>query len=331
LVLNSEGVGFFVFTIISLFLSLVCLRLYLREKREIKMISFSGSTDPSILSFYTATIMACYGFACGGLFVMMYISIAPVVVSYALGFGIIAACVILGLVLLITHRRFIAYERTLRITFFVIAVVTLLYPVLPETPRIICLIVVVAIFGFLGIANWTTLSIISTSHNVCVPYHFLRGKFHFSLGILIGWAFSSTALGFAFFPQTLSEAQIAMVILILLLLTAVASPFGRDVLTIVASEDKESQKAALPVIEVTDTIWSHACSGIAKDYGLTPREQEVLSLLSKGRNANAIARELNISTATAKSHIYHIYHKIGVTSHQTLIDHVEAVVKEQYQ
>ena len=47
-------------------------------------------------------------------------------------------------------------------------------------------------------------------------------------------------------------------------------------------------------------------------HSLTRREREILSLLAKGLNTKALARIVNISYATARNHIQHIYSKLGV-------------------
>ncbi len=48
--------------------------------------------------------------------------------------------------------------------------------------------------------------------------------------------------------------------------------------------------------------------------GLTPREVEVLQLLSRGLSNKEIATHLVISRKTAGSHIEHIYSKIGASN-----------------
>jgi HD-GYP domain-containing protein (c-di-GMP phosphodiesterase class II) len=48
--------------------------------------------------------------------------------------------------------------------------------------------------------------------------------------------------------------------------------------------------------------------------GLTPREGEVMQLLTRGLTTKAIAARLVISPKTADSHIQHIYTKIGVST-----------------
>ena len=47
---------------------------------------------------------------------------------------------------------------------------------------------------------------------------------------------------------------------------------------------------------------------------LSPRETEVLELLSKGKSYSLIARDLFITKETAKSHIKNIYSKLQVRS-----------------
>ncbi|MGH2944880.1 MAG: response regulator transcription factor [Solirubrobacteraceae bacterium] len=54
---------------------------------------------------------------------------------------------------------------------------------------------------------------------------------------------------------------------------------------------------------------------------LSPREREILQLIAKGRSAPAIARELHLSTGTVKTHILHLYDKLGVS------ERAEAVAK----
>lgn len=46
---------------------------------------------------------------------------------------------------------------------------------------------------------------------------------------------------------------------------------------------------------------------------LSGREIEVLELVSKGNSNKAVAKKLHISTATVKTHLIHIYEKLGVS------------------
>ncbi len=66
-----------------------------------------------------------------------------------------------------------------------------------------------------------------------------------------------------------------------------------------------------------------ACSSLATAAGLTPQERNAFLLLAKGNGGQAIADKLVISKGTAKTHIKHVYAKIGVHSQQEVIDLVE--------
>ena len=55
-------------------------------------------------------------------------------------------------------------------------------------------------------------------------------------------------------------------------------------------------------------------------YGFTKREEEVCALLAQGLNVAAIEKALVVSNSTAKSHVAHIYKKMGVHSIQEFRD-----------
>jgi two-component system, NarL family, nitrate/nitrite response regulator NarL len=52
---------------------------------------------------------------------------------------------------------------------------------------------------------------------------------------------------------------------------------------------------------------------------LSPREQEVLRSAARGRSAREIADELFVSTATVKTHLQHIYEKLGVSGRASAV------------
>lgn len=71
-----------------------------------------------------------------------------------------------------------------------------------------------------------------------------------------------------------------------------------------------------------DRIERH-CAAVARDFGLTPRESEVIVLLAYGRTLAIIACDLHIAQGTARTHIENIYRKLDVHKQQELIDLVE--------
>ena len=52
---------------------------------------------------------------------------------------------------------------------------------------------------------------------------------------------------------------------------------------------------------------------------LSPREIEVLQLVAKGSSNHDIGKTLHISTATVKTHLIHVYNKLGVTDRTSAV------------
>lgn len=59
-------------------------------------------------------------------------------------------------------------------------------------------------------------------------------------------------------------------------------------------------------------VWQ--CTQVARRYGLTLREQEVLELMAQGMSVPDMAERASISYGTAKTHVNHIYKKLDVHS-----------------
>lgn len=59
--------------------------------------------------------------------------------------------------------------------------------------------------------------------------------------------------------------------------------------------------------------------------GLSPRELELLGLLARGLVNRRIARELFISESTVKTHLIHIYSKLGVDTRTAAIDRARSL------
>lgn len=68
------------------------------------------------------------------------------------------------------------------------------------------------------------------------------------------------------------------------------------------------------------------CEAIGREHGLTRRETEIFAMLARGRNGQFLMDHYVVSRNTIKSHIKHIYAKLGVHSQQELIDLVERAV-----
>jgi DNA-binding CsgD family transcriptional regulator len=55
-----------------------------------------------------------------------------------------------------------------------------------------------------------------------------------------------------------------------------------------------------------------ASPGKASSYALTIRERDILALISRGLSNKSIARSLDISPETVKTHVKHIFSKLAV-------------------
>lgn len=97
-------------------------------------------------------------------------------------------------------------------------------------------------------------------------------------------------------------------------------------------KDKDDETLEASSDEPRDSVESDAgtgrieqhCACVTRDFGLTPRESEVVVLLAYGRTLSIIARDLQIAKGTARTHIENIYRKLDVHKQQELIDLVES-------
>lgn len=89
-----------------------------------------------------------------------------------------------------------------------------------------------------------------------------------------------------------------------------------------ASESRRSDPSSAAA-ESRESLFDARCQRIASRHGLTEREAEILAFLARGRNGRFLMDHYVVSRNTVKSHIKHIYAKLGVHSQQELIDLVE--------
>jgi two-component system nitrate/nitrite response regulator NarL len=78
---------------------------------------------------------------------------------------------------------------------------------------------------------------------------------------------------------------------------------------------RQARKGRLVISDNLTELLAHALREEAKPHstdeaGLTPREEEILSLIAKGYSNKLIARELDISVGTIKVHVKHILKKL---------------------
>ena len=77
------------------------------------------------------------------------------------------------------------------------------------------------------------------------------------------------------------------------------------------------------VAKAPERDFGERCREVAEHYGLSPRELEVFMMLARGRDRAYIQEQLVVSRNTVKAHVKHVYAKLGIHTHQELIDLVE--------
>ncbi len=83
----------------------------------------------------------------------------------------------------------------------------------------------------------------------------------------------------------------------------------------------KTEAPATQVLDGSDGL-AHACTLIASECGLTPRECDVFAVLARGYDVARVQEELSISEGTALTHKRHIYQKLGVHTRAELLDRV---------
>ena len=108
--------------------------------------------------------------------------------------------------------------------------------------------------------------------------------------------------------------ELALAVALLLLFVFEFTPLLTDRY---ANEDGAESPGA--VAEPKDAFAARIAA-LVDHGGLTPREQDVLVALARGRSAQYIADTFVVSKETARTHIRHIYQKLAVHSREELMD-----------
>lgn len=172
---------------------------------------------------------------------------------------------------------------------------------------------------------------------------FAFGRFWSVIGIFLGWGIAELAFSdtlFASMDQTLRVSGCVIMFMLLIIFSASFVMTKDNYPTESDAKKSADVQSGIPLRDFVDAAVDSAskepegersrpgkfylqCEVVAKEYGLSARQREVLGMLARGRNADYITEKLIISAHTAKAHIYNIYQKTGVHSRQELMDLVE--------
>lgn len=270
------------------------------------------------------------------------------------------SCVVRGYLPFSMDNEFFSYIRSFSIILMLIAgAVTVVVPLLlPDNFRLsnifrivfivgVVFFALLPIFGmnnplililsdaFRGLCALITLTFFATMARA-MPFFGFRNvgggmALYVAFG-LVGWLVG-TFLYYANFSEDVlriySSIQCALVLLAFILLyrqQEVESFVDRSLAKAVpVDSDTESFDKPLPSeAETSGGKWRQHCKAIAKEHGLTAREEEVFILLAKGFKAQNISERLSVSYNTTRAHIRNIYQKCGVHSQQEFIELIEA-------
>lgn len=277
--------------------------------------------DPSI-TLKAAASIAANGMAYGFVVVMLALSgIKAVLIASAA--GIVGSGVAIFWATKRTKSRW-DMGGMQRLTVPIVAASILFIPYFGHTGRIVCGAVAVGAFAYATLMEWTDL-VVSNAEFQLYPVK------RYAMGRLAQWTGFALGVVVAFFAFRAGDVAIEelgeLSCVIAIIVVAAFSLYGAD--------DSETEDALLSLMtasaECPPSIdppknaspFRDRCRAIAEQYDLSPREAEVFTCLAKGRNAEYIQQKLFISSNTAKTHITHIYRKMGINSQQRLIDLVD--------
>ncbi len=89
------------------------------------------------------------------------------------------------------------------------------------------------------------------------------------------------------------------------------------------AEGRYIEKLTAKPLDVGEEALMAACEATAREFGLSPRESEVLEYLARGYPAAKIAEKMVISEYTVRAHTRHIYEKTDLHKRGDLIGYIK--------
>lgn len=194
------------------------------------------------------------------------------------------------------------------------------------------LFIVVSIgYELFDILSWVLFSEIARRHDRrWAPYVFGIGVACMYTGMAAGYMLSAVLHPFVESGAIRISSVVLIAVLCLVVIAFLVLPESAvHSLLAIKKPDRKSEEPAEKTGAATVSLsLEERCAGVARQYGLTPREQEVLVFLARGRTLSIVARDLYIAKNTARTHIEKIYQKTDIHRQQDLIDFVEAWEEE---
>lgn len=154
----------------------------------------------------------------------------------------------------------------------------------------------------------------------------------FGVGVLKFCEMVGVMLGQVSVELFLAKGAVAVAVLLVLLVAAFVVMSGSDAFSIIGEPPLRKGPGTAPAIsagsdDACDADAAHTADDaridricrIADKFGLSSREAQILELWGMGHTSAYIERELSISKNTVKTHLSHIYSKLGVASKEELL------------
>lgn len=151
----------------------------------------------------------------------------------------------------------------------------------------------------------------------------------FSIGMI---SCSVTGLVWSVFLEHHMAAAESMVFIVfyLILVACMVFPqaFNRTSLRTSSNEEAlntfvlEGESRVTPAVngKMLQEALEQRCENIAREHALSSRESDVLVLLVKGETRQNMCKKLHLSEGTIKTHLTHIYKKLGIHTQAELLD-----------
>jgi DNA-binding CsgD family transcriptional regulator len=173
-----------------------------------------------------------------------------------------------------------------------------------------------------------TLSSICYRYQISALWMFGVVEAFASLATLAGWIFGDLFTAMNPVGSQGANITVALIVIALIALSILffddrivskafgSEPIGKEV-------NRQFGEMSTVMTYYEEFVWRCGC--LARRYGLTHREEEVLEMLASGFDIVRIEQDLFIANSTVKTHIRHIYEKTGVHTRSELRKLVEEV------
>lgn len=205
----------------------------------------------------------------------------------------------------------------------VAATCLLLIPFVSEPIHYVLMFVMIFVAITNEIICWSAVSEYMHVHRINPFANMAFGRFGDIVGLMLG--FLSASLVFSSSLDAAIEPNIFLSIIVIAFVFLQSFVFKDNYSTLADFYVVEDELTGQENEEVDPVQgeWQKKVVQFAEANKLTPRQTEVLSLLSQRYPMGMIERELVVSIHTVKAHIYTIYQKTGVHSREELIDKIE--------